>query len=181
MEQTTNKERRRFLGWLSGAGMFAGLTAGYGSFATMIARYIYPSNGRQKSWLFVAPIHEVGRGETLLFRTPSGEIVAIIRKGDAADSESFIALSSTCPHLGCQVHWQPAQDRFFCPCHNGVFSPDGTSTEGPPAQAGQNLPRYPLKEQRGLLYMEVPTEQLAEDSGEVIKRIAPADVVTRRA
>ena len=33
---------------------------------------------------------------------------------------------------------------------------------GPPADAGQSLPRYPLKIEDGLLYLEAPLERLAQ-------------------
>ena len=39
------------------------------------------------------------------------------------------------------------------------------SIEGPPAEAGQSLPRYPLKVLNGLLYIEVTTETLTGDAG----------------
>ena len=56
-------------------------------------------------------------------------------------------------------------ERFFCPCHNGVFAPDGEALEGPPAEAGTDLPRYPLRVTNGLLYIEVPMDKLADARG----------------
>ncbi len=76
-----------------------------------------------------------------------------------------MALSSTCPHLGCKVHWEAPENRFFCPCHNGAFDPSGRAIAGPPAEAGQSLGRYPLRIEGGLLYIEVPTERLPGGEG----------------
>ena len=75
-------------------------------------------------------------------------------------ADAFIALSSTCPHLGCQVHWEPQNDRYLCPCHNGTFAPAGTPTGGPPFEANQSLPHYPLRVEGGLLFVEVGTRAL---------------------
>ncbi|MHC4822169.1 MAG: QcrA and Rieske domain-containing protein [Planctomycetota bacterium] len=102
----------------------------------------------------------------MTYVAPGGARVVIARQGAAAEAESFMALSSTCPHLGCQVHWEAHNDRFFCPCHNGVFDPSGKGTEGPPGDAGQDLPRYPLKVEGGLLYIEVPLPTVASAEGD---------------
>jgi menaquinol-cytochrome c reductase iron-sulfur subunit len=42
------------------------------------------------------------------------------------------ALSSTCTHLGCRVSYDAASKRLKCPCHGGVFTPDGRNVSGPP-------------------------------------------------
>ena len=91
----------------------------------------------------------------MIYRVPGGEKVTIARRGETGTVDDFIALSSTCPHLGCQVHWEPLHERYFCPCHNGTFDPDGVGTGGPPGDAGQSLPRYPLRVEGRLLYIRV--------------------------
>nr|MBC8425653.1 Rieske 2Fe-2S domain-containing protein [bacterium] len=60
-------------------------------------------------------------------------------------------------HLGCQVYWEEDNNRFFCPCHSGVFDPQGIAIAGPPADAGQRLAEVPLKVDQvaGVLYLEV--------------------------
>ena len=95
------------------------------------------------------------------FRTPAGATVNITRSADAGAVEDFKALSSVCPHLGCQVHWEQQKNRYFCPCHNGTFDADGVGTGGPPGDAGQSLGSFELRVERGLLYIEVPLETLA--------------------
>lgn len=157
---TGETTRRGFLARASGAAMIAGLAAGYGTFAQVAVRYLYPAGSAPRRWMFVARADEIEPGAALRYRAPSGAPVNIARQGAAGDVGDFIALSSTCPHLGCQVHWEPQNNRFFCPCHNGVFDPSGIATAGPPADAGQSLPRYPLKLEGGLLFIEVPTETL---------------------
>ena len=42
------------------------------------------------------------------------------------------AVSATCTHLGCQVHWEGKGTRFRCPCHGGVYDATGKVLAGPP-------------------------------------------------
>ncbi len=148
--------RREFLSRASSLAMTAGLLGGYGTLAAIAARFLYPARPAEKQWLFVAEAERLATGDSLLYRGPAGETINIARQGRGRGAADFVALSSTCPHLGCQVHWEPQNNRFFCPCHNGVFDPSGVATSGPPAEAGQSLARYPLKIEGGLLYIEVP-------------------------
>lgn len=154
-------DRRSFLSRASSWLMLGGLASSYGTCAAMGGRYLFPAHGRAVRWLFVARVADLAVGSSTGWTGPTGVRIAIARRDAGETAEAFVALSSTCPHLGCQVHWEGQNHRFFCPCHNGVFSPDGEATEGPPAEAGQSLPRYPLKVEDGLLFIEVPVEGLA--------------------
>ena len=163
----SSAQRRRMVNALSSLAMGAGLLAGYGFLAGLLGRFLFPS-GDSKGWMFVAPVRELDQGQSLTYQTPTGATVVIARQKRTGSATDFIALSSTCPHLGCQVHWEAHNNRFFCPCHNGVFDPSGKALEGPPAQAGQSLPRYPLKLEKGLLFIEVPTQELAMGPGRIL-------------
>jgi Rieske Fe-S protein len=66
-----------------------------------------------------------------------------------------VALSNTCPHLGCKVHWEIRNQRFFCPCHQGVFDSDGVATAGPPAAEGKNLKKFSIRRIGNNLFLEV--------------------------
>jgi Rieske Fe-S protein len=140
--------------------MVGGLVAGYGTFVVMAGRFLYPAGERAVAWQFVATVDQLQPGESIPFVAPSGAKLVVARQGEGNSAEDFIALSSVCPHLGCQVHWEPQRNRFFCPCHNGVFNPQGKATEGPPAAAGQSLSRFPLKVENNLLYIEAPLESV---------------------
>lgn len=153
---------RRAALWLtSRLAMVAGLVGGYGMFAWVSGRFMLPPHTGQLHQLFVTRAADVRPGGTLLYRTPDGRTVNITRRAQTGDATDFIALSSTCPHLGCQVRWEGQNNRYFCPCHNGIFDPEGTATGGPPGDAGQSLPRYGLTVEKGLLYILVPAEQLS--------------------
>lgn len=66
----------------------------------------------------------------------SGESVIVARTGEA----SFVALSSVCPHRGCNVEYRD-KDEFYCPCHGSRFALDGKVLQGP---ARKPLAQCPL-------------------------------------
>ncbi|MCG8450078.1 MAG: Rieske (2Fe-2S) protein [Pirellulales bacterium] len=153
-------QRRGFLGALASAVMAGGLAGGYGLLAAHAGRFLYPSKGDQTAWQFVATIDQLKKGSSLPFQTPAGAMVVVARQSEGDTAEDFVALSSICPHLGCVVHWESHNDRFFCPCHNGAFDASGKATEGPPATANQVLEQFPLKVENGLLYILVATDSV---------------------
>lgn len=161
-------DRRDFLSTCSTVAMAGGLMAGYGTFAVVAGRYVFPAPA-QTPWLFVAEASSIQPGDSVAFESPTGVRVAITRRPSDEPSreiktEDFIALSSVCPHLGCRVHWESHNQRFFCPCHNGVFDPEGQPVSGPPKAAGQELSRYPLNVEGGLLYIAMSIESIGHSA-----------------
>jgi Rieske Fe-S protein len=142
--------------------MVAGLAGGYGGFAAVALRYLYPATTDDRLWQFVIDTDQIKVGESIRYRGPSGETINITRQNRNGDADDFTALSSTCPHLGCQVRWEQQNNRFYCPCHNGIFDPSGVATAGPPGDAGQSLSRYSLKVENGLLHIAVPPPRFAD-------------------
>jgi cytochrome b6-f complex iron-sulfur subunit len=155
--------RRGFLGISAALAMLGGLAAGYGTFGAFAARFLYPAGPAAKAWMYVIEVARLGEGQSFGYRAPNGASISVTRQGEGEKAEDFIALSTVCPHLGCQVHWESQNQRYFCPCHNGVFDPSGMGTEGPPK--GQPLERYPLKVEGGLLFIEVPAGGRASATG----------------
>lgn len=43
----------------------------------------------------------------------------------------FLAVHRRCPHLGCNVIWQPEKDQFVCPCHASNFDNYGIYESAP--------------------------------------------------
>lgn len=152
--------RRRFMG-AGAVAMATGLVCGYGALGVMFGRFVYPAHAGNRGWLFVCQVDQLEPGAALDFATPSGQRIVIARQGNGTTAEDFLALSSVCPHLGCRVHWEAQNDRFFCPCHNGAFDRQGQATAGPPAAAKQSLTRFPLRVENGLLFLEAPLMSLA--------------------
>jgi nitrite reductase/ring-hydroxylating ferredoxin subunit len=152
--------RRGFLSILSFLTMITGLAGGYGMFLSLACRFLFPAERTAKRWLFVSELSLIDVGQSILFRDPAGRRISIMRNGSEESINSFVALSRICPHLGCSVHWEPQNKRFFCPCHNGAFDTQGNPLEGPPADAGQSLDRFRLKIENGLLFIEVSAVSL---------------------
>jgi glycine/D-amino acid oxidase-like deaminating enzyme/nitrite reductase/ring-hydroxylating ferredoxin subunit len=78
------------------------------------------------------------RGSARLMEV-EGEVVAAYRD----PSGRVHAVSSSCTHLGCKVHWNDAENTWDCPCHGSRFDPDGTVIDGP---AHEPLARLELSE-----------------------------------
>jgi len=166
-EMSPEPTRRLALTWMSTAAMGGALVAAYGTLAAFIGRFFYPARPAARGWMFVERIADVAPGDSFVFRLPSGTGVNVVRRGRDGGAGDFLALSSTCPHLGCQVHWEQQNARYFCPCHNGTFDPGGQATGGPPGDAGQSLLQYPLKDEGGVLFIEVALEQIAKGPGQI--------------
>jgi Rieske Fe-S protein len=133
--------------------MAVGLLAAYGVLAAEGLLFVLPRRLQPKTRrLFIGQAADFEPGAVKTVRDLSGSEILIKRT-----SAGFTALSSVCPHLGCRVHWQAAEQQFFCPCHRGVFDADGVAVSGPPADAGQSLAKVPLDfdETGGVLYLQV--------------------------
>jgi nitrite reductase/ring-hydroxylating ferredoxin subunit len=139
--------------WLALLAMGVSLAASYGLFAIqgflfLLPRHLRPPTRR----LFAGQLDRFQIGGLQAVLDLQGNEILIKR-----DKSGLRAFNSTCPHLGCRVHWQADKQTFFCPCHNGVFNADGVAIEGPPAAAGQSLAQVPLEidPKSGVVYLEV--------------------------
>lgn len=83
--------------------------------------------------------------------TPDDAIIVAKVKG------KFYAAGSKCPHYGAPLpKGLLFDDQIFCPWHNASFSViDGFVSQGPTVDG---LPTYPIHENKGKLYVEVPKE-----------------------
>jgi len=113
-EKITEETPSRGVLWV----MLGGVGLAYTWFGSFAARFLYPSKGRTMNWQFVTLTDQLRRGDAMLYQAPSGEPINIARREEAGEVTDFVALSSTCPHLGCQVNWESQHNRFCCPCHN---------------------------------------------------------------
>jgi Rieske Fe-S protein len=157
--------RRNFFATCGNFAMAGGLAAGYGTLGYCALRFLTPDlEDPNLDWQFVATLASLEGVNSHEYTASSGVKIVIARAVGTAES-GFLALSSVCPHLGCQVFWESAKDRFFCPCHNGVFDASGKATAGPPADANQSLTQYPTKILNEALYVFAPLKTVTSTRG----------------
>lgn len=124
--------RRSFLARLLAG---AGLALSYGLLGVYAVAYVFPPGARRRTpRLFIGRVSDFAPGTARPFVDQRGRALLIV-----ADARRLRAFDTRCPHLGCQVHWEREKQRFFCPCHQGIFDRNGVATAGPPAAAGQSL------------------------------------------
>ena len=149
---------------LVSTGVAAGSVLVAGGFALAHGvRFLNPPVSVRTRETFVAFAADVPKQGTLDAVLPDGRRVVVKRM-----DSGFAGFSNICPHLGCRVHWVPPKegatdarekDGFFrCPCHEGLFSPDGTAFAGPPADAKQSLTRVPLFQVGTAIYVRFEEE-----------------------
>ncbi|MBM3264097.1 MAG: Rieske (2Fe-2S) protein [candidate division Zixibacteria bacterium] len=138
--------------WLASVAMGIGLALSYGTLAVQGVLFLLPERLKPRTRkLFTGNADQYEVGSVRSFYDLEGNLILVSRTSDG-----FQAFSSTCPHLGCRVHWEADKRQFFCPCHNGVFDVNGAPVSGPPADGGQHL--YPVSvevDASGAVFMEV--------------------------
>ncbi|HYM90821.1 MAG TPA: Rieske 2Fe-2S domain-containing protein [bacterium] len=92
-----------------------------------LAHHVHPS---REGWVNVSAEMQVW-----VAKTPDG---------------TFRIFDNHCTHLGCPYHWEATEQRFVCPCHNGVFDATGKVLGGPPPRP---LDYYDSKVEAGTLFM----------------------------
>ncbi len=84
------------------------------------------------------------RGRAALADLPPGHGGVVELDGEKVggyrreDGELFL-ISTRCPHLGCQLEWNPDEHSWDCPCHGSRFDYQGRLLTGP-AQTGLKGP-----------------------------------------
>jgi menaquinol-cytochrome c reductase iron-sulfur subunit len=134
---------------------FGILTAVFGTLATAAIRFLKPlsTNSGAADWSPVAQTSELKGARPVLKK-----IVAEHRSAwTVAREEHFVyvlpynnnaVVSSVCPHEGCMVSWNDANDGFVCPCHDSLFDRNGSRVKGP---ARRGLDPLPTNEVNGIL------------------------------
>jgi glycine/D-amino acid oxidase-like deaminating enzyme/nitrite reductase/ring-hydroxylating ferredoxin subunit len=74
----------------------------------------------------VASLDEVPAGAGRIVRL-DGKRVAAFRSSDG----ELKACSAVCPHMGCIVHFNDAEQSWDCPCHGSRFTAEGKLMAGP--------------------------------------------------
>ncbi len=153
MQETHSEGRRK---WLFG-GMAAAVSGAFGTLTGFAVAFLLPKRKRPfEQRIFVGFASAIGAGESRLLTLPSGDRMVLVNTGRRSGVGAiFQGFSSRCPHLGCQVHYAAGDDRYLCPCHQGVFDKNGKPVSGPPAKAGQQLAAYRIETDGNSLYAVV--------------------------
>ena len=122
-EEVTRREFARYL--VAGTGAIAAGNVGIAAWTQL--RTINTGEPRA-----IVPLDSVPVGGTHLFRYPQQDDPAVLlRLGD----NDVVAFSQKCTHLGCVVFYQPEEERWHCPCHEGNFeAATGDVISGPPTR-----------------------------------------------
>jgi len=132
--------------------MMGGLFASYGTLALLILKYLAPRTKKEhETKMFVGLTTNLKSGSSISFETPEGESYILTGREDGSGVK-YIAFSNGCPHLGCKVIWNNAENKFHCPCHNGIFNDEGVAISGPPSKAGQRLKKCAIKVEDKAIY-----------------------------
>ena len=96
---------------------------------------------------FIARADDIAIGSALTFTYPEVHDQCVLVR---LDQQSFAAYSRQCTHLSCSVVPEPANRRFYCPCHEGAFDlSTGNPIAGPPRRP---LARIKLEFRQGSVY-----------------------------
>lgn len=140
-------DRRNFLTkFIFGGGLFA-------SAFLMVKHgfsFIYPT---EKSVpprkLLVGRVDELNIGEAKEFQIEDKTLFLV------RNENGYRVLSAICTHLGCKIKWESYRNRFYCACHQGIFSADGEVIGGPPPR---RLDEYKVEVDKNLIYMWIDDE-----------------------
>ncbi|MBE3117452.1 MAG: Rieske (2Fe-2S) protein [Candidatus Atribacteria bacterium] len=115
------------------------------------------AQGQTQEWIQLGAISKVELGKPTLFKAKiTRQTGWIVNEQELSvyvlteNGRDYIAMSNICTHLGCRIRWITDQDKFFCPCHNGVFDKQGNVVSGPPPRP---LDRYETKVENDQLFI----------------------------
>lgn len=75
----------------------------------------------------------------------------------AQEGGTQVVFNGRCTHLGCAYSWQTGgehAERFYCPCHGGVYDREGTVLDGPPPRGLDRLVTKVENEQLMVLFQD---------------------------
>ena len=145
MEKEAKKQTRR--SFLTNFGILGVFIVAMGLFIRNAIAYLFPEKkGKKYHKYLVGKENELPVGkarEITLGKTP----VFLVHLKD-----EYRVFSGICTHLGCIVRWEEEKQRFYCPCHKGVFTSSGEVVSGPPPRP---LDQYAVKVEKNLIYIQV--------------------------
>ena len=158
VEKSEIDNGRRKLLFFFPIGVIAGIA---GTLAAAAFRFLRPASApqRESKWVDAMPTASI-KGDKPMMCSITTERVAGWST-TLEEQQVFIlptsdrkALSSSCPHEGCNVMWRDESNDFLCPCHDSSFGPDGAWLSGP---ARRGLDPLPCREKDGILQIQYQT------------------------
>lgn len=147
-EQNQTSSRRDFIRRM---GVFGTLALAVGWFIRHILVYFSPGKAKARYHKYlVAKVNEIPVGQAKEVSIQGKPVFVVHLEG------GFKVFSGVCTHLGCIVEWEPNNDRFYCPCHKGVFDREGRVVEGPPPRA---LDEFVVELDQNLVFIKVPDKK----------------------
>lgn len=71
-----------------------------------------------------------------------GRVWLVRQKAESSEGDTpVVALTATCPHLGCMIQHDSKENRFVCPCHRAVFGLNGEKISGRSGVQQNHAPR----------------------------------------
>ena len=142
-EKKSLSSRRQFLA--SSVAAIAGILLAGLYFLRDSLLFLTPA-ARKKEFIkyLVAKVDEIpiGKAKKITIRNKPVFIVHL--------PEGFKVYSGICTHLGCIIKWKEREKYFYCPCHKGVFSKDGTVLSGPPPRP---LDEFKVETDKSLVFI----------------------------
>jgi Rieske Fe-S protein len=68
------------------------------------------------------------------------------------NESEVVVFSRSCTDLGCPLTYDRGSGCYLCPCHGGIFRPDGERLGGPP---GKPMHRYAQRVRDGVLEVDI--------------------------
>ncbi|MEW5883611.1 MAG: ubiquinol-cytochrome c reductase iron-sulfur subunit [Armatimonadota bacterium] len=153
-DQAPNPERRKFLGGLVGLINAVVVLVVLAPTVGLITAPLRDRN-RKGRWVPVMD-DDLAMGETREatvelevkdgYRVTTRQYVVYIHR----NRNGLLCFDPACTHLGCRIRFQEEKDRYFCPCHGGVFDSEGKVVSGPPPKP---LSRHEVKSEGGKIYV----------------------------
>ena len=142
-----NEENQKRRSFLKNFGIIGALLIAVGLFFRDLWLYLYPPKRKKKFHKYlVAKLNSVPIGKAKEI-TLGNDPVFVVHL-----DQGYKVFSGICTHLGCHVRWEEEKQRFFCPCHKGVYDKTGKVISGPPPRP---LDQYKVKEDKNLVYIYV--------------------------
>ncbi|GAB4337968.1 MAG: hypothetical protein Kow0037_21510 [Calditrichia bacterium] len=145
MDDMKGKQNRRE--FLQNMGIIGAVILGIGAMVRAFWLYLFPPKKEKKYHRYlVCKDGDLKIGEAREITLGKTPVYVVHLK------EGYKVYSGICTHLGCIIHWEPEKNRFYCPCHKGIFDPYGKVVSGPPPRP---MDEYKVEKDGKLVFMYV--------------------------